>query len=152
MILNILRSPPAPIDFSRSLSGDAASAGGVFFAAESGVDAADLAVGVRVVAAGDFAGFDALWIGDVLHWIHVDALGSRIGDVLLCGWDRFKFVDARTRDSLSHESCRVAGVAEKGGSRGRLATGFGGDLEGIIFLPITFFPGVPFKNCFVSEV
>lgn len=45
--------------------------------------ASDNAGGVRVAAAGSLAGSDALWIGDVLHRIRVDAVGSGIGDALL---------------------------------------------------------------------
>ncbi|CAJ1850922.1 unnamed protein product [Sphenostylis stenocarpa] len=45
--------------------------------------ASDIAGGVRVAAAGNLAGPDAVWIGDVLHRVRVDAVGSGIGDALL---------------------------------------------------------------------
>ncbi|KOM25438.1 hypothetical protein LR48_Vigan102s009600 [Vigna angularis] len=43
----------------------------------------DIAGRVRVAAAGNFAGSDAVWIGDVLHRVRADAVGSGIGDALL---------------------------------------------------------------------
>lgn len=56
-----------------------------------------------------------MWVGYVLHRVHVDALGPWVGDVFLCGWDCVELVDDRTGDSLSHR--RVAALAEEGGSR-----------------------------------
>lgn len=50
---------------------------------------ADHAGGIRIADAGDIGGLDAVWIGDVLHRVHVDALGSWIGDGVLRGWDCF---------------------------------------------------------------
>ncbi|THG11651.1 hypothetical protein TEA_005898 [Camellia sinensis var. sinensis] len=98
----------------RSLSGDSYAAAGVFLEATIAAGAVDVPGGICVVAVRDFAGFDALWLGYVFYWIHVDALGYWIGNVPLCGWDCVHFVDAGTRDSLSHHV-----TAEERGSRSR---------------------------------
>lgn len=43
----------------------------------------DIPGGIRVVAAGNIPGVDAVWICDVLHRVRVDAVGSGIGHALL---------------------------------------------------------------------
>lgn len=43
----------------------------------------DIAGGIRLLAVGNIAGVDAVWIGDVLHRVRVDAVGSGIGHALL---------------------------------------------------------------------
>jgi hypothetical protein len=51
-------------------------------------DATDLAGGVRFAASGDLVGADALWVGNLLHRLHIDAMGSRAGHGVLRGRDR----------------------------------------------------------------
>lgn len=87
--------------------------------------AADISSGFRVVAVGHFADSDALRIDHLLHWIHVDALGSWIGHGFVRGWNSLQFVDYRARHSLSRH---VTGCTAQGGSR----LGF----LSLIFLPV----------------
>ncbi|KAL6969244.1 hypothetical protein U1Q18_028968 [Sarracenia purpurea var. burkii] len=101
LILNIIRSPPSPIQFP-----DQPPA--------TPWDAADLSGRICFAAFGHFAVSDVMWIGYVFYRIHVDALGSRIGDVFLCRWDCHEFIDAGTRNSLSHH---VTDLPKEGGSR-----------------------------------
>ena len=80
------------------------SASGVVVEAVSGGAAADLAGGIRVAATRDFSGSDALRIGDFLHRIHSDAVGSRTGYGVLRRRDRLEPLDAGTIDSLLRHS------------------------------------------------
>ncbi|CAB4290431.1 unnamed protein product [Prunus armeniaca] len=82
----------------RSLTGGALIS--VFVEAAAARGDADFAGGVRLADAGDFDGSDALWIGDFLHWFHIDALGSRIGYGLLRGWNRLQPLCFGKVDSL----------------------------------------------------
>ncbi|KAK7828336.1 cellulose synthase a catalytic subunit 1 [udp-forming] [Quercus suber] len=51
---------------------------------DRGGGCADNADVVRVFVVGDFVGSDALWIGDFLHWVFVDAVGSGFDHGFLC--------------------------------------------------------------------
>lgn len=51
-------------------------------------DATDLAGGVRFPSSGDLVGADALRVGNLLHRLHIDALGSRAGHGVLRRRDR----------------------------------------------------------------
>ncbi|KAL1808826.1 hypothetical protein ACET3Z_025816 [Daucus carota] len=88
----------------RSLSGESAAA--VAAAADAG--------GIRVAAAGDIVGDDAVWLGDVFYRLFVDAVGDWIGFGVLFRRDCFEFVDDRSCYSLLHF---VASVASKRCSR-----------------------------------
>lgn len=83
----------------RSVSAGAGSAAAVVIVVEA-VFASDLAGRIRFAAVRDFAGADAVRIGDVLHRIHTDAVDSRIGDGVLCGRDRLEPLHVGTLDSL----------------------------------------------------
>ncbi|EXB65809.1 hypothetical protein L484_004768 [Morus notabilis] len=61
---------------------------------------ADLAGGIRFAAARDFVGADDVWIGDFLHRIHTDAVGSWIGDGVLRGRNLFESLHVGTLASL----------------------------------------------------
>ncbi|KHN34830.1 hypothetical protein glysoja_036823 [Glycine soja] len=61
---------------------------------------ADYSGGVRVATARDFGGADAVWIGDFLHRVHADAVGSRIGYGVLRRWRRFLSLRSRAFYSL----------------------------------------------------
>lgn len=84
----------------RSVSTGAGSAAAAAVIVVEAVSASDLAGGIRFAAVGDFSGADAVRIGDVLHRIHTDAVGSGIGDGVLCGRDRLEPLHVGTLDSL----------------------------------------------------
>ena len=48
---------------------------GVETVVNGGGGCADNVDGVRVFDVGDFVGSNALWIGDFLHWVFVNAVG-----------------------------------------------------------------------------
>ncbi|XP_027335803.1 uncharacterized protein LOC113849815 isoform X3 [Abrus precatorius] len=89
------------VNFLRSCSGAAVTA----FAAAS-----DLAGGVCLAASRNITGFDALWIGDVLHRVHVDAVGSGIGDGPLRRRNRLLYLRLGPFHSLLRHRATVAAV------------------------------------------
>ena len=67
------------VEFLRSSSGSA-DASGVIVAFDDERSSADHVGGVCFVAVGDNGDSDAVWIGDVLHRVNVDAMGSQVDE------------------------------------------------------------------------